>query len=447
VTPDPIRGYPGSDATFSRSALGTVEPLSESCTVGLSNANVMPHRSSLSLALIVAAACGGEALGPIDGLPRELSVNERQLVQANNTFAWKIFHALHEADPETNLFISPVSISMALGMTYNGANGVTLDEMGQVLEFYGMSNAAINQAYRDLIDLLFSLDSRVDFDLANSIWAREGVSFEQAFLEVNRQYFDAQVSVLDFTNPTAARTINDWVSDETRGKIKSIVPDPIPSNVVMYLIDAIYFKGTWTHQFDKSLTQDRLFTLEDGSVVSIPTMSHETPADLRSTSNSLATIIDLAYGGGAFSMSIVLPRENATTGDVIRAIDGVTWEEWTASVTEGEAVVKMPKFRLEYEAELRGPLMQLGMVSAFGNGADLSRMSAASDFFISNVKHKSFVDVNEEGTEAAAATAVSIADCACGPAEFTVDRPFVFVIRERFSGTVLFMGTVMDPRS
>ncbi len=400
------------------------------------------------------ASCGdpfgnGGSADPIEQLPRDLSTAELGLIEADNAFALKVFKEINAQNQGGNLFISPLSIAMALGMTYNGAGGETQAAMQQALELEGMSIQQINEAYRDLIDLLFELDPLVQFDLANSIWYRHDITFEQAFFDINRAYFDATVEALDFGLPSAANTINAWVRENTGDKIEEIVASPIPSHVVMYLINAIYFKGTWTYQFDKDLTQDAPFTLLTGNERTVEMMSHAEEADLAYVTTDSFDAIDLPYGGQAFTMTVLLPREGIDVDAVVDELDSGSWNSWMSGLAETSAKVSMPKFTLEYEIELNDVLSALGMEMAFTPGAaNFSKMRPANDLYISKVMHKTFVDVYEEGTEAAAATSVEIGlTCACGPFEFRVDRPYLFAIREKYSGTIIFMGKIVDPVS
>jgi serpin B len=400
-----------------------------------------------ALSLITACEGGGPA-EPIDELPRQLTAAETRLIEADNGFALKLFREVTASEDATdNVFISPLSIAMALGMVYNGADGNTRDEMTAMLEVDGMSVEEINGAYRSLIDLLLSLDdSRVEINLANSIWSAAGMDFAQSFIDTNREYFDAQVQTLNFTNSSAPNTINNWVSDNTNGKIEEIVPNPIPENVVMYLINAIYFNGKWTGQFAKNQTTDRPFHLEGGTSVTVPTMRHAEAVDVRAVGADGVQIVELPYGGGAFVMTIFIPQGTGTVQDIINRLDEPTWHAWLGALNEVSAIVRMPKFRVEYGKELAESLKALGMNEAFTPGANLSKMRPDNDIFVSRVTHKAFVDVNEEGTEAAAATSVEIGVvCACGPMEIPVDRPFLFAIRERFSGAILFMGKIAQP--
>jgi len=400
------------------------------------------------LAGIALARCG-DPFGPIDDLPRDLSRAELSLVEADNSLALKLFREVNAHDTSgVNLFISPLSIGMALGMTYNGADGATREQMAEVLELQNMTVDEVNEAYRDLIALLLDLDPKVEFQLANSIWYRDGVTFEQAFLDTNHEYFGAEIAPLDFSSPTASRTINDWVSDNTGGKIERIVPDQIPADLVMYLINAIYFKGDWAHQFDKDLTEDASFTLADGTEVMVPTMFHREEADVKRGGDDLFAALDLPYGGGAFSMTILVPHSGIHIDSAAARLDGPRWQTLIGNLGDAATVVALPKFTTEFEILLNDVLRSLGMEDAFvPNVANFSNMRAENDLFISSVRHKTFVDVNEDGTEAAAATSVGMTDSSAGPSVFRVDRSFLYVIREQYSGSVIFIGKMLDPRS
>jgi len=410
-------------------------------------------------AVALAAGCSeGPITGPITHLPRELTASETHLVATSNDFAVRLFREIaRQENPGSNLFVSPLSVGMALGMTYNGAAGTTAQAMQGTLGFAGMSLEEINRSYRGVIDLLRGLDPRVDFTLANSIWYRQGFSFEQPFLDTSRVYFDAVVRGLDFASPDAAPTINGWVNDQTHGKITSIVPDPIPSDIVMYLINAVYFKGDWVVQFDKSRTAPAPFTLADQSTTTVPMMSFRAPAEVRAggelfpgLGGSGTLLLDLRYGGGAYSMTIVMPRDPAAMDSLVAGLTLQQWDAWVASLDSTKAFVSLPKFKLEYKLKLNSVLAAMGMGVAFTpcpavpDCADFTRMRSVRDLFISEVMHKTYVNVNEEGTEAAAATSVGMAP-ASAPPSLVIERPFLFAIRERLSGAILFMGRIMNP--
>jgi serpin B len=393
------------------------------------------------------AACG-ESFGPISELPRELSVAEGKLVDADNRFAFKLFREINEQESDKNIFISPLSVGMALGMTYNGAAGTTREAMQQTLELRDMTIEEVNGSYRSLIDLLRDLDPQVEFLLANSIWYRNTMSFEQEFLDLNTQFFDADVSALDFGSPDAATTINDWVRRNTSGRIEEIVASPIDAETIMFLINAIYFKANWASQFDRDLTQNAPFFLADGSQTTVEMMSHEDEVPIRYLwdLDKHIEVVDLPYGGRAFSMTILLPESPQGVDSLVDNLTHNQWTAWTAALDSTSRQVSLPKFTLEYELNMNDVLKSLGMSVAFSrDSADFTNLYAPGNVFISKVKHKTFVDVNEEGTEAAAATSVEIGLTSAGPMPIVIDRPFVFAIREYYSGTVLFVGKILDP--
>jgi serine protease inhibitor len=409
-------------------------------------------RSPLVLAALLAAACADGPTRPsrITALPRDLTAGERQVVAADNRFAFALFHAVvTQESPDSNLFLSPLSVGMALGMTVNGAAGRTRDSMLAALQLSGMAMDDVNRGYRGVIDLLRGLDPGVEFTLANSIWYRNTIQPGQPFLDAARLWFDARVSALDFASPSAVQTINDWVSAQTRGKIPTIVDD-IPDSVIMYLINAIYFKGSWTQQFDPALTRDAQFTLRGGSAVTAPTMEHRDAAPALYTSQDGVTVVDLPYGGRAFAMTIVLPPAASGIDSLVEGLTQERWDGWMAALDSAEVVVVMPKFRLTFERELKPYLEALGMGVAFACGeADFTPLfpAAGTQTCITRVKHKTYVDVYEEGTEAAAVTSVEVGvtSVPAGPLRIVVDRPFVVAIRERLTGTILFLGRVTNP--
>jgi serpin B len=316
--------------------------------------------------------------------------------------------------------------------------------MRDALGFAGLEQDAINASYLDLIDLLLGLDDYVDMRIGNSVWARTAFPFHESFMETVRHSFGAEVSNLDFASPDAAPTINEWVDRSTNGRIKDIVAAPIPADVVMYLINAIYFKGDWQDPFKRSLTQDAPFTRADGSTSTVRMMSRE--GGFHYFADEAVEVAELRYGRGAFVMDIVLPR-SGSIDEVIATLDVARWRAWTDGVQQTNMHLRMPRFRMEYETTMNEALIALGMQSAFGMtpDTDFTGLSPAGrDLYISNVKQKTFIAVDEEGTEAAAATSVEVSVTSMPPT-MTVDRPFLVAIRERFSGTILFIGRVGDP--
>ncbi len=413
----------------------------------------------LLLILLPLSACdglfgpgpGGE--GPITSLPRSLTGAEERTIEASNRFGFELLAQLHAAKPAENQFISPLSGSMALGMAMNGADGRTFEAMRSTLGFSEPDLAAINESYAGLIELLQGLDPRVEFLLANSVWLQEQWPFLAAYRDRVSDTFDARVENVDFRDPATAELINGWVSDGTNGKIDELVTQDMLRDIVALLANTVYFEGQWTDRFDESETSDAEFHLADGSTITVPMMSQEMEGVARARDEGYRAA-DLAYGGEAFSMTVVLPAAGTSLDSLVAAMDAAEWRSLVEQFGEGDEVrVEMPRFELEYGAMLNDPLVRMGMGPAFStDSADFSRMAetppctsgADPCLYIDWVKQKSYVQVDEEGTEAAAATGAGVG-VDSGPPTFRVDRPFVFAIRERLSGTVLFVGAVEDP--
>ncbi|MFQ5825597.1 MAG: serpin family protein [bacterium] len=386
------------------------------------------------------------AHNPVSPEARDLTVLEKRLVDSDNKFGLKLFKAIIKEEKDKNVFISPLSVSMALGMTLNGANSNTKEAMEQTLELAGLTTEEINQSYQSLIELLTQLDSKVIFQIANSIWYRQEWTFEKEFIDLNKTYFDALVRGLDFNDPNSVDIINRWVKDNTNGKIGKIV-EKIDPEIVMFLINAIYFKGTWTYEFDKELTQDDFFNLPDGSQKSCKMMN--LTGDLHYFENEAFQAVDLLYGDEWFSMTILLPKPQTDIDSLISEINQENWDQWMNSFSEQAVELSLPKFKLEYDLLLNEILMTLGMAIAFDQyQADFTKMYIGPEnLYISKVKHKTFVEVNEEGTEAAAVTSVEIGATSVGPKgiPMRVDHPFIFLIQEKHSQTILFMGKMVEP--
>lgn len=401
-----------------------------------------------TLALLALSACGDGPVGPepveeITELPRALTADELQVIDASNRFAFDLLH--RASHPDTNLFLSPLSASMALGMTMNGTAGETFAQMRTTLGFGDLGLEEIDASYRSLIDLLLDLDPSVEMAIGNSVWSRTGFPVRQSFLDTVQQYFDAEAEELDFSQASAPARINGWVSDATRGRIDEIVPAPIPNEVVMYLINAIYFKGSWTQEFDPADTRDEPFHFADGTSRTMKLMKLEATVPYREGTNYQA--VDLPYGGKAFSMTILLPKQGVPLEDVVASLDADGWTSLVHGLFGMEGTLWLPRFRMSYERLLNDDLKAMGMTDAFNAAAaDFSPLSPVDGLFISKVLQKSWVDVNEEGTEAAAVTSVEVGlTSAGGGFQMRVDRPFLFVIRERLSGTILFVGQVTAP--
>jgi serpin B len=399
-------------------------------------------------AVLLLASCGGEPTGPggdpITELPRALTPAEVTVIGDANAFGLALLARMVDTDERPNVILSPLSASMALGMTMNGAANATFDAMRSTLGFGSLSQAEINQAYRGLIDLLAGLDPDVRFEIANAIWANQDVPFHDAFFQAVSAAFDAKVESSDFASPATLAAINAWVSESTDGLIDSIV-DSLDPDLVMLLLNAIYFEGSWTTRFDPADTRAGTFTREDGSTVQVDMMSLD-GVELPLGGGAGYQAVELPYGGGAFSMLVVVPHAFTTdTRAFLSGLDADGWDDIVAGLNPTKVdLVSIPRFTLDYDAYLNDALKAMGMGVAFGPGADFTTMSPVGDHLcIDFVRQKTFIQVDERGTRAAAVTGVGV-----GPTSFlglVADHPFAFAIRERLSGTILFAGMVGDP--
>ena len=408
-----------------------------------------PSGATACLALtLVLAGCGEGPTGPgpakaITELPRALSTGEQSLIQASNTFAVNLLTQVHAAAPDSTVFLSPLSASMALGMTMNGAAGETLDQMRTVLGFGSMPLDSIDASYRDLLDLLENLDPTVQLAVANAIFHRSTFQMEQPCLDTVRTYFDAEVQGLDFNDPSAVTTMNDWVKQATGGRIDGIVDPPIDPNALAFLLNAVYFKGDWTKRFDPANTYTGPFHLLDGRTQDVRFMVKTDTVGFRSSNAWHAVAIP--YGGRAFEMIVAVPwgdqSLDAVAADLPTLLDPQA--DWPGRVTE----IDLPRFQLRWGRTLNDDLKALGMVDAFDDVvADFTPMYRyARDIrlYVKEVRQKTFLKVDETGTEAAAATSVEMA-ARSEPSPFMADRPFFLAIRERLTGTVLFEGFIVQ---
>ena len=399
-------------------------------------------------AALAVMACASEppTVAPIDHLPRPLTEGERRVIAGGNDFAFTLLREVDAGHRGRNVLLSPLSASMALGMTMNGARSATFDGMRSALGLDGLEQSEINASYRDLIVLLRELDPRVQMRIANSIWYRHDLPVESDFLDVTSRFFDAPAGALDFSSPDAVATINDWAARATAGRIPAIL-DEIAPNEVMFLVNAIWFKGLWQTRFDPAHTRDAVFHREDAGPVTVPLMSRR--GAVATVHDRSATMVDLPYGGGAYSMTLLLPNGDATVESVIREMTRERWDALLASLQPSELVLELPRVRLEWGTRLTDPLIALGMADAFDpQRADFSGISGvvggAGGLYITRVDQKAFIAVDEAGTEAAAATIVGMGRVSLPPA-VRFDRPFLFAIRERLSGTILFVGKIADP--
>jgi serine protease inhibitor len=381
---------------------------------------------------------------PSPGLSKgsEIQVDSR-LTAATTKFAFKLYEQIRT---DNNTFVSPASVMLALAMTYNGADGTTRQGMARALEIEGMSLEEINGAFADLKAALASTDPKIQLKIANSLWVRNGFELNPAFVERNKQHYAAEIASLNFSDPAATRTINSWVSKNTEGKIEKII-EKIKDGDILFLINAIYFKGQWQFEFKKENTKPDVFRLAGGEQKELPMMSQSRSFLYYKGKDFQA--VALPYGEGSVSMYIFLPDELRSLKQFERDLTPENWDGWMKSFRVQPGDLKLPRFKVEWESELNDALKALGMEEAFDSErANFSQMAkTANGLYISEVKHKAVCEVNEEGTVAAAVTSVTMGIASAPPPPFSmkVDRPFFFAIRENKTGVILFMGSVSNP--
>ncbi|NLK48092.1 MAG: serpin family protein [Bacteroidales bacterium] len=369
--------------------------------------------------------------------PIRLKVGMEKRVAQDNEFAWDLFRQVLDNTKEANTFISPLSVSIALGMTWNGADGKTRSEMESTLKMSGISEKEINEYYQIMQNSLVKIDPSTKLNIANSIWYKDGFPIYQSFLDVNKEYFNAEVSALDFSDPKSLDKINDWCSKKTNGLIKNPL-DRIPADAIMYLINAIYFKGIWSSEFNSKDTSEKDFVTSGGKTNKVDMMRQEQTFNYYE--DDQAQYLDMPYGNKAFSMTVILPKQENTIESYLKDFDADEWNAITESLSPREVQVYFPKFKVQSKLELKDVLAIMGMPSAFDGEANFSRMSE-NDLLISRIIHSTYCDVNEKGTEAAAVTIIEMKEMALpeNPV-FYANRPFIFVIREKSTGVILFMG-------
>jgi serine protease inhibitor len=383
-----------------------------------------------------------------DPIVSDLTPNEKsaKIIAADNQFGFELFKKVNVSLNEPkNTMISPLSVSLALAMVYNGTDGNTKTQMEQMLHKANLTPDDINQSYKDLVTDLISHDPKVELSISNAIFYRNSFSVKDNFITNNQNYYQAEVSGLDFTKTTETlNTINGWVNTKTKGKIDKIIEQVNPEDI-MYLLNAIYFNGEWKYSFDIKETTSVAFTKEDKTQVQAPTMTIEKPFNYYNHSDF--ELLEMPYGSGKYSMLIFLPKTGKKTNDVISLLNSENVNDWVQKMTEQKKEVFLPKFEFKFDNSLKDELASLGMTDAFDDiKANLSGISDAAKLVISEVMHKTYIKVDERGTEAAAVTGITIGTTSIGPdISFRIDHPFVFAIREKDTQAILFIGKVMNP--
>ena len=370
-----------------------------------------------------------------------------QLVDANNRFGFELFARLWESSESQNVFISPQSVAIALAMTRNGTKGETLTEINNTLGLEEYDPATIDRSYGKLIETLTTANKGVQLAIANSLWVNEDIELKDKFIDTTQRYYRSIADNIDFAEPTAKKIINNWVASNTAHKIPQIV-DTISPEDALYLINAVYFKGSWTKKFEPNRTKPQPFSLTSGTTKPVAMMSQN--GDYRYYENAQFQAIRIPYGSQAeLGMYVFLPRPDSSLEQFNQQLNPVNWQEWLSQMRSQPVNLTLPKFKLEYDTELKDVLSAMGIKQVFSlSKADFSAITD-SEVTIDTIKHKAVVEVNEEGTEAAGVTSIGIRITSAvrqnEPYNMNIDRPFFFAIRDDITETILFMGNVAEP--
>jgi serpin B len=406
--------------------------------------HLAPRLLLLSVLAAVSVAHAGAAPGARPDAP---PANRSEAVKGNNTFALDLYAMLRER--EGNLFFSPASISTALAMTYAGARGQTADEMAKTLHFT-LGQDRLHPALGALLRDLGGADKKRGYQLsiANALWAQKGHPFLTSFLKLNKDNYGAGVREVDFKRATevARQAINRWVEKQTQDKIKELLKKGVlDSDTRLVLTNAIYFKGDWASQFKKDRTRQAPFQVTASKKVDAPLMSQSGKFNYLEGEGFQA--LEMLYAGKDLSMVILLPKKVDGLADLEKKLTAERLAGWLKKLRREEVTVTLPRFKVTSEFSLKHTLSSMGMPTAFTGRADFSGMDGERDLFLSAVVHKAFVDVNEQGTEAAAATGVVVTTLSARiHPDFRADHPFVFLIRDRRSDTILFLGRLANPQ-
>jgi len=408
----------------------------------------------LTILLFASSSCDKNEKLPDNGeLPDPIEISLRgeevEMLEADQQFAFDFFTRVYDAErigQDRNFMISPLSLSMALAMTRNGAAGETEVAMTETLKLTPFNDEeAINSYYSKLREALLATDPSTKLSIANSIWTNKHITIKPAFIAANRDYFLSTVEAVDFGDPATVERINQWASDNTQELIDHVLDETDPM-ALMYLLNAIYFKGIWSSQFDKKSTQKAPFTYENGNVKQVDMMQQK--AEFNYSENETMQMVELPYGNQAFSMVVLLPKAGKKLRDINELLrEGSAWSTLNGGRRSALVDLRLPRFKTEYNIRLNDLLTDMGMGVAFSSGqADFSRMSDL-EAFISFVDQFTYISTDEEGTEAAAVTVVGVELTSVGPSRnvsFHANRPFIYLIREQSTGAILFMGAVKN---
>lgn len=374
---------------------------------------------------------------------KDILLQKREIAQIknDNKFGIRLFKQIVGNEEAKNTMVSPFSVSQALLMAYNGADGKTKEEFASLLNVKEISIDELNKTHQKLSKSLVKHDQKVLFSIANSIWYDNRFPVKKPFIEINKSYYNAEVSKLNFGNIKTVNKINGWVANKTNQKIKKII-DKIDPSEVLFLINAIYFKADWQHKFDRSLTTQKAFFTSKGSEIKVPMMATE--SSFNYAQNDYEEIVELPYGRGKFSMLLIRPKKKIN--ELISEINSEKLTEWNREMNKQKVIVNLPKFDFSYKKELNETLQEMGLLQAFQNSANFNKISDVS-IRISKVLHKTYIKTDEKGSEAAAVTSIGVKMTSAEPKKtvITFDKPFVFIIREKDTNTILFAGKVENP--
>ena len=383
---------------------------------------------------------------PGDPVPVDLTLKQKEVVDSANAFAFDLFRPIiEEADGGENLMVSPFSITSALSMVLNGAAGETFNAVRHTLRYDEQTLEEINETYLKLMEDMVPVDPRVTMEIANSVWVEKRLTVKQPYIDALKAWYLAEARNIDVSDPGAVDLVNGWIEDKTHDKIQDML-DYLSPDLAMLLINAIYFNGKWRYQFDEKETSDKPFYVTPDAPVNVLMMYQKENFAVTRTDN--ATLVELPYGQGNYTMVVMLPDEGVSLPVAASTLNSKNWSQWMQrlSYATSEVQLSLPKFEYEYRRTLNDDLQSMGMGIAFTETADFSNISDQG-ILISRVLHQTYIKTDEEGTEAAAATVVEF--------EFTsmpdntivnINRPFLYFIRESTTGTIVFMGQVVDPR-
>ncbi|MDR3260269.1 MAG: serpin family protein [Tannerella sp.] len=383
--------------------------------------------------------------------PREdilLTKAEEAVLHGNNVFAFNLLKEVFENEgKESNIFISPLSATLALAMLNNGAVGVTQEQIQTALGYGGQTREDVNSYFRKMVNAMHELDEYVRFESANSIWISNLFPVLSPFKEVNQTYFEAEVRNVDYSDPATLGLINGWIAEKTH----DLIPDffsRLDPDTRMALINALYFKGSWTRPFDSENTKDAPFYNANGATQNVAMMDFGKEVRLNYLQEDAFELVELPYGNEAFCMTLLLPRKDVSLASIIENLNAAAWDDCLSKLHLNTVIVRLPRFKIEYTRPLNDDLKALGMTSMFMFGnADFSLISNESSV-VSSVSQKTFIEVNEEGTEAAAVTGIIVGtafpDLPVQPPVLEFNRPFVYFIKEKSTGSVFFAGVMRN---